>query len=431
MATFEVPILRVGTVTDHPNADRLSLVSILGFTCVSNKVDGAHRYKDGDLIAYLPENGVIPEALLKKLSLWKYDPEGNGGKGMLAGQNGDRVKIVTLRGVDSQGLLYPVHDGKLEFDGRSIDVREGDNVADFFGITKYEAPIPQSMSGEVCSVPEMEFSFDIENWQKYPDFLAGDEVVAVEKCHGTNMRVCFHPDVNHPELFGNGHVGIASKSLGAKGSMFKNNRQNLGPLYVMSEAEIKEEQRQKKLNKWAEKPIVGWLLRLIKDIKPVKSYNKSNLYVRAALDIGLMDAMAAISNKLTQGGKQPRIDLFGEVYGGSVQSLNYGLRNPTFAAFDIAVDGMFLGADEKAAIFDEFAIPALPVLYRGPWDVEELIKHRDGKTVISGDNIREGIVVTAVGDQSKRMTPQGHRLRPFLKMVSPAYLKKYDDEATS
>jgi hypothetical protein len=51
MSTFSCPVVRVSSVEDHPNADRLSLVRLegLGYLCVSGKLeDGSPRYKAGD-----------------------------------------------------------------------------------------------------------------------------------------------------------------------------------------------------------------------------------------------------------------------------------------------------------------------------------------------------------------------------------------------
>ena len=59
MATFEVKAVKIDEVTDHPNADRLSMNRIGGFIAISNKVDGKHRYRAGDLVVYVPEGAVI------------------------------------------------------------------------------------------------------------------------------------------------------------------------------------------------------------------------------------------------------------------------------------------------------------------------------------------------------------------------------------
>lgn len=123
MSDFAVRVLPVRNVRDHPDADRLSIMDVLGFVTISAKVptgekivndEGVevdvltHRYRDGDLVVYVGEAAVVPDWLLKP-GFWKEDPTGETeGKGMLAGSKGNRVKAVRLRGVFSQGIMFPV-----------------------------------------------------------------------------------------------------------------------------------------------------------------------------------------------------------------------------------------------------------------------------------------------------------------------------------
>lgn len=386
MATFEVLVRQIDDVVDHPNADRLSICKILGYEAITNKREDdagnlVHRYAKGDLIVYVPEAAVVPEHLLKQYGYWDDEK----GKGMLAGKAGNRVKAIRLRQVVSQGLVWPLRAGSFMgepmlfadnseggTDGGMMAraVREGDDVAEYFGITKYEPPVPMGMSGEVAAVYEFALDFDIENEQNYPGFLDHDEVEAREKIHGTCFRVAFRPEIQHEELFGSGKVAIASKGLGAKGLVFKNNEVNAA----------------------------------------------GNLYVRTALELGLPEKIEALGSELNES-----VDLLGEIFGPGVQDLHYGMKVPEFQAFDIAVGGRFLSADEKSAMFERLGVKQVPLLYRGPWDRDALIAVRDGKTTLGGQNVREGVVVTAVGPQDKREVG-AHRLRPILKMINPDYL---------
>jgi RNA ligase (TIGR02306 family) len=158
-----------------------------------------------------------------------------------------------------------------------------------------------------------------------------------------------------------------------------------------------------------------------------------NLYVRTAIDLDLPRKVRELGEQLQQS-----VDLFGEIYGAGVQDLHYGTTKPEFRAFDLMLDGKFADADTKARLFDVLGVQRVPVLYRGPFDRAVLEGHRDGTTLVNrkmdanaGACIREGIVVTATGDQTKRETADGrHRLRPILKMVSPDYLTRKGDDAT-
>jgi RNA ligase (TIGR02306 family) len=203
--------------------------------------------------------------------------------------------------------------------------------------------------------------------------------------------------------------------------MFKASRGNLGPLWRLTPEDVEEDRRIERNWRWANKPIIRWVLRkLKKKVQKPRNY-RTNLYVGIAINQGLIEKVETLGREIGQ-----RIDLFGEVFGAGVQKLDYGQKTPTFRAFDIAIDRKFADEEEKVKWFARLGVERLPVLYRGPWNETALIQHRDGKTVISGTNIREGVVVTAIGDQSARETHNGRRLRPFLKMVSPAYLAKED-----
>lgn len=425
MSTFEVLVRKIDDVRDHPNADRLSIVKILGFEAITQKnEDGSHRFSKGEAVVYVPEDAVLPEDVLRQYGF--YDGEKQ--KGMLAGKAGNRVKAIRLRGVLSQGLVLPTNPNARSSSNPSVarylaqddyaykSVTVGDDVAQFLGITKYEPPVPLGMGGEVTSIHRFALDYDIENAQKFPGFLDEDEVEVTEKLHGTNFRVAYRPSMNLPEIFG-GNVAVASKGLGADGFVFKNNRENLGPLWARTPADIKSDRQAAFKYRFAK--IAAWFG--IKIVKP-KTYAKTSLYVRVAFDHDLINKVRIMGESL---GKS--VDLFGEIFGAGVQDLHYGTTKPDYRAFDIAVDGKFLGADEKSLAFASLGVPRVPVLYRGPWDTKVLEGHRDGKTTLGGKNIREGIVITAVGDQTKRQATETTRLRPILKMVSPAYLTRKGD----
>lgn len=99
MATFEAKVYRL-TIEEHPNADALELAVVGDYRSIVRK----GQFKTGDLGVYIPTNAIVPEWLLKKLNLW----DDGKGKGKLAGSQGNRVKEVRLRGILSEGLIYPV-----------------------------------------------------------------------------------------------------------------------------------------------------------------------------------------------------------------------------------------------------------------------------------------------------------------------------------
>ena len=113
--------------------------------------------------------------------------------------------------------------------------------------------------------------------------------------------------------------------------------------------------------------------------------------------------------------------LYGEVFGGSVQKLNYGVpkgKGLGFRAFDLSVDGRYLSWDELVVLCVEC----------GPYSMAKMKELADGKSVVEGaDNIREGIVVKPV---QERLDPKVGRAT--LKYVGTEYElgKKEGDDST-
>lgn len=399
MSSFEVKARRIDAVEDHPDADRLSIVSILGFRAITNKVPIAiedstgqtvygHRYQPGDLIVYVPEAAIVPHDLLKQYGYWNEEKNA----GMLAGKSGDRVKIIRLRGIYSQGLVWPVErttypedyrHGPISYhhavngDKKKL-VYAGDDVAEFFGITKYEPPIPVSMNGDAAGIAEFAVNYDFDSIQRWPDFFEkGEPVVVTEKLHGTFTRISFRRNVIDDRLFGtNKNVAIASKGLGGKGIVFIDTEAN----------------------------------------------RNGNIYVKAALANNLIEKIEQMADALAV----DSLDLFGETFGPGIQRFNYGLSKPEFRAFDLRMGGHYADSLALEFNFDQFDIPEVPMLYDGPFDMAIIEQLRDAPLEWQGaKHVREGVVIKHAGSQAHR-EHNGERMRPILKAVSPAYLLKED-----
>lgn len=402
MAEFEVKIVRVDDVIEHPDADRLTIVKIGGYRCIANKLeDGTWRYQKGDLVIYIPEGSVLQEWMLRDLNMWNEAE----GKGFLAGSAGNRVRAIKLRGVVSQGVLMPVRveeqtlkngstwyylsfqaedAGRMIAEGADLEVCKAEvlgwDVAEELGIVKYEPPIPESMAGEVIPLHEHCLKFDVENWQKYPHLLEdGEEVVMTEKLHGTFTCFGFISELNHPELMLGGNAFAASKGLMGQGLVFKGNETNLS----------------------------------------------KNVYVRMLQELfgsGDPNGPAVLSKIFGQGSESvDKLYIMGEIFGAGVQDLHYGQKGKSFRVFDIYVvkDGEagYLDYDQMVRMTDLLGLETVPLLYRGPFSEDVMVQHRDGKDTISGSNVREGTVIKPVLE--RRCDEIG---RVMLKSVSPKYL---------
>jgi len=124
MSTFEVLVKPV-TISPHTNADNLEIAEVYGYRSIVLK----GQYKDGDLVAYIPEDAVVPENVLRSMGL----------HGKLAGSARNRVKAIRLRGVLSQGICHPVQP----------EWAEDQDVTELLGVTKYCPPIPTCLNGDV------------------------------------------------------------------------------------------------------------------------------------------------------------------------------------------------------------------------------------------------------------------------------------------
>ena len=134
MAQFEVPVVRVDRIEEHPGADALEIAVGAGVPL---------RREDRGAPGRRP--GRLHPGGRHRLRVAHPRAAALGTRGRAAGcwpgKRGDRVKAIRLPGIVSQGLLYPVEEH-----------REGENLAEALDIVKYEPPIPVHMQGEVCNV---------------------------------------------------------------------------------------------------------------------------------------------------------------------------------------------------------------------------------------------------------------------------------------
>ena len=348
MAEFKVEVVKLENVNPHPNADRLDVIPVFDY----NVVNAKGKYKEGDTAIYIPVQAVLPDNIIEDLNL----------KGKLAGSKKNRVKEVKLRGIFSEGLLYPNKD----------NLPVGTDVTENLGIKKYEPEVPKSLRGEVFFAGlENVIKFDIQNIQKYPNvFKEGENVVFTEKLHGTCHIAGCKPLSDLDERLEEGRLVICSKGLLSKGLGFKHN-----------------------------------------------DANSKNVYLRAAFKNKLPEILKTLSDRY---GKM--FFLLGEVLG--VQDFKYGLSANdidyrVFGAYTLHKGQKVpVNSNELDEICNEFGLNRVPVLYQGKFSKEVLKKYTNGKETLSGneEHIREGIVITS----EKERYHEGLG-RVILKSVSEDY----------
>ncbi|KUN77182.1 RNA ligase (ATP) [Streptomyces griseoruber] len=203
MSTLRVTA-EVLTVHEHPNADALELAQVGLYRAVVAK--GA--YRTGEAALYIPEQAVLPPALVEELGL----------TGRLAGSRSDRVKAVRLRGELSQGIVCrPSALAEVDLVRAAA---EGTDFAERLGIVKWVPPIPPTMNGDVEAAADLLPWVDIENIQRYPGiFEPGEPVVLTEKLHGSACLLTY--------VAGDERVYVSSKGFGAKSLALTEDPRNL------------------------------------------------------------------------------------------------------------------------------------------------------------------------------------------------------------
>ena len=380
MAEFECKVYKL-EILPHPNADVIELAKVGDYLSIVKKGD----FQTGDLGVYIPEAAICPNWLIVELGL----------EGKLAGKDKNRVKAIKLRGILSQGLIYPMsYDTSYQSDsvvpvifndkGERWEANEGDVVNDFLGITKWEPPIPVHMAGEVWNAHGYTLKYDIENFKKYPSILQeGEPVVMTEKIHGTWCCFGYHPE--HRES----HI-ITSKGLSAQGLAFKVNEANANNLYI-------------------------------------RALDSTARYPDGTGGNALDRMHAFLSCDINKWGLGVAFYILGEVYGKGVQDLTYGADKPRFRAFDIYIgppgQGRYLDYAEFVNVCQYVGIERVPTLYNGPFSKEKMLEMTDGMESVSGNakNIREGIVIKPIHERNDYELG-----RVILKSVSEKYLLRKD-----
>lgn len=384
-----VPVVEVRNVREHPNADMLSIVEVLGYQMVTGLVEDpegpmvreffagvrdergrrvpwprnpevtdlrpedypekirySFRYRGGDRAVYFPADTVLTDEWAEEFGVKPYLGSGN------------RVRRARLRGEPSFGLIVALPDG--------VDWEVGQNAADYYNCTKWEPPADKATAPDAAPYdseidPHFAKYTDIQNGLIfYEKFLPGELVIATEKIHGRNCRIGI---INGIVVCGS----RTSRKIEESGSIFWQ------PFWI---------------------PGVEALLRAAED------------------ETGAVN-----------------IILYGEVYGQGVQSLHYGCgKKKGFRAFDLYADGDFFDYPEFKAICDRFGVETVPELFIGAFDLEGIKKVSNGRSALPGaDNIREGVVVRTM---KERRDPAIGRV--VLKFISTDYeLSKHKKKDTT
>lgn len=339
MSTLKVEVVTIDGITKHPNADRLDLAKVKGWSCVVQK----GTYKVGDKALYIPIDSVLPEKLEAKIF----------GPNPKVKLHKHRVKTIKLRGAISQGLVINLDTAGLEKRPVGYDATKD------LGIEKYEPPAPgfQIVQGKRSKKqPNVNFRkyTSIENIKNYNRaFEPEEEVVITEKIHGTNFRagwVEFDPNTLWKKL--KKFLGLAPEHE-----------------FVFGSHNVQLQNQVWKNN-----------------------FFDNSVYAQAVERHSLKEKLAP--------GEVVYGEVYGPSI---QSGYGYGLSNneTKLVVFDMMRDGKYLDHENVNLACFVMVLRMPPVLYQGKFKDADLAKLVDGPSVLCPDQeIREGCVVKPVKEQS-------------------------------
>jgi RNA ligase (TIGR02306 family) len=123
-------IEKIHTVTNHPNADALDIVGVLGYKAIVKR----DQYKVGDLIVFIQPDTVLPD---------------NTAWAAFYKSKSSRVKAVKLRGEWSMGIVESIENifGDIA-QTYPVMPLEGLEISAYIGVIKYEPPVPADLSAK-------------------------------------------------------------------------------------------------------------------------------------------------------------------------------------------------------------------------------------------------------------------------------------------
>lgn len=304
---LHVPVTTITAIKPHPNADQLEIAQVLGWQCVVQR----GRYHAGDNVVYFPIDTLLPREFSDRLGVTQY-------------LHKQRIKATRLRGEASFGLIMP-----CERDDWNV----GDNVAEYYAVTKYEPPTREEKrcepgQGKFIPNPDhlprnplfAEYTA-INNLRHFPDLLGRDELVVVtEKLHGTNSRIGM---IDGEWMAGSHHV-----------------RRGQGDALYWSPRKHAEQL-----------------------VSELAKYHR-------------------------------QVVLFGEILGRDVQSLHYDYDgHDGYRAFDLFVDGRYVDIHTFTGICIQYQVPMVPIIFFDHYDFDAVVHAAQGKTLLGADHIKEGVVI--------------------------------------
>ncbi len=362
MSTHIAEVVRF-TLNKHPNADKLAIAVVKGWECIVaiSDFELSDHYKElyENLGVYIPPDMIAD----------KDHP-------LLGFLEGKRIKIKRLRGIYSQGVLLPLKKVVDTYNLKKLP-EIGDDLTELLQVKRWEEPVRidrlTKSQGSHPEIPRPQWLAkytDVENFNNYPNVIEeGEEVIITEKIDGSSAVYAIVEDKFY--------VCSMNRVLRTE------------PITV-----YKPRFQHRKFNKLIKKLHLEWLIFKKEIVPPDKT-----IWHRVAEKYKLEKVLQQIKDVY----KLKNIAIYGEVVptqkrGGKVFHYGHKSKDNTdvgFFAFDMRSDSMkhdYFCQLDTIRICKEFNLPHAPVLYTGPFK-KELLELRFGKSTLTDDHIREGIVI--------------------------------------
>ena len=177
-------VRKISEIKPIQGADKICAYYVDGWVVV----DTIGKYLLNDIVVMVEIDSWVPHEVAPFLSRDK-EPK------VYEGVKGERLRTIKLKGQVSQGLLLPVEThGELSLvnrqDGAVRGVTAGDDVSDFYGITKWEPVLPLCLAGDArglfpSEIPKTaaERIQNIQDWES----IREQEFEVTEKLHGSSL----------------------------------------------------------------------------------------------------------------------------------------------------------------------------------------------------------------------------------------------------
>lgn len=361
MSELKVELCKIKEIKKHPNADRLDIVTVKGWQCITGK----DQFRLGEIVVYIPIDSILPidiETMLfppnAKIKLHK-----------------SRVRTIKIRGEISQGMAVSPE---------SLGIyagRVGDDLTDRLGITKWEPPVKGSPQSN-CQPkkkkdinPHFREYTDIQHLKNYPDVLNDNTpVIATEKIHGTNFRAGYVPKYTRT---------LWHKLVVQFRKLFRLPEQHE---FVYGSRRVQLQYK-----------------------RDYSGFYTDNVYAHMVDRYKLKEILA------------PGYVIYGEIYGPNIQKgYGYGLTNDVdLVVFDVMEDGKYLNYFDAKNVCEDLGLKFVPEVYNGSYGfllqlADDFVK---GESCLHPDQkIREGIVIRPWQEQ------RCHAGRVVFKFLNPDYL---------